>query len=120
MTTRTTQIFQLLNMFGTTENANISLIFPEIALNHCCPNAKSLFPTPTPPNHFCNQDFYQAQVDSVSNRTADGCMSNTSQEDPPTAAELDKPRHSLPMGTTGLGTTGKARPASGREGCSQS
>jgi len=35
------QIFQHLNMFGITENANISLIIPEIALNHCCPNAES-------------------------------------------------------------------------------
>lgn len=35
------QIFQHLNTFGITENANISLIIPEIALNHCCPNAES-------------------------------------------------------------------------------
>lgn len=39
VTVGTMQIFQHLNMFGITENANISLIFPEIALNHCCPNA---------------------------------------------------------------------------------
>lgn len=112
------QIFQLLNMFGMTEKANISLIFPEIALNHCCPNAM-FFPAPflpsapllpPPPKSFLQSDFYQAQVNSVSSGTADGWMSNTSQEDPPTAAELENPG---PLAPDGRPT---APPASGPRG----
>lgn len=40
-------------MFGMTKNANMSLIFPEIALNHYSPNVNS------PPHRtiFCNQIF---------------------------------------------------------------
>lgn len=92
-------------MFGMTENANTSLIFPEIALNHCSPNVNS------PPHQigffFLQPDFYQAQVDSVSKHMADGWVSNTSQEDPPDSTSpaplepLDSttPRHSLLMDT---------------------
>lgn len=56
------QIFQPLNMFGITENANISLIIPEIALNHCCPNAESS------PTHGITPAVAFVSVDSVSNR----------------------------------------------------
>jgi len=66
-------------MSGMRENANISLIFPEIALNHCCPNAKS---SPSLPESFLQSDFHQAEADGVSNRAADGWVPNTSQEDP--------------------------------------
>lgn len=81
-------------MFGMTENANVSLIFPEIALNHCSANVNS------PPHQiffffFLQPDFYQAQVDSVNKHTDDGWVSNTSQEDPP---DSTTPRHWLLMG----------------------
>lgn len=35
----------------------------------------------------------------MSNHRADGCVSNVSQEDPPTAAELDNPTPLAPEGT---------------------
>lgn len=80
------------------ENVNISLIFPEIALNHCCPNAKSSPPPFLPQIVFCNQIFIRHKSRAMSNHTADVWMLNASQEDHPATAELCNPAPLTPDG----------------------